>query len=540
MSFWIVVGAISVAAVAALALPLFRSRVGEADPAEFDLEVYRDQIAELERDCERGVVTRAEMAAARTEIARRMLAADARLKAHAGQAFGGRQRTTGIMVLAVAVAVLVPLAAVLLYTEIGQPGTSDMPLAARADRATGGPDGGLGKMIAELEQAAQDNPDDADTWLNLGLAYKQMQRFGESAEAMRRAFALRPATPMLSSEFGEALVMAAQGTVTPEAQAAFKAALAGRPNDIRGRHYLALADYQAGRTQQALNGWADLIRISPADAPWLNVIREYMVQAAGDLGVDVAEVMPEPQSAAESGGLTAEQRAALDAMTPEEREATIRSMIDGLEVRLGENPMDLEGWEQLIRARHVMGEVDAAQAALDRALEVFVAAPFPRQRLISLAEEVGLNAPAGPGDVDISAMVQRLAERLKQEPDDLDGWLMLARSYTVMGERAKARDAMANAVRLAPEDPRVLALQAGAIRDANGGRHNAESMAILRRVLALDPDHAEALWFVGNAEAEAGNTAKAIEMLERAYQQIPEGGEDRAFIQRRIDELRGG
>ncbi len=537
MSFWIVVGAVAVAAVAALALPLFRSRVAEVDPAEFDLEVYRDQIAEVERDCERGVLSQAEMEAARTEIARRMLAADARLAAHAG---GVRTRTAGITALAVAVSVLVPVGAVLLYLEIGQPGTPDMPLAARADRTTGGSDGGLGNMIAELEQAAKANPDDADTWLNLGLAYKQMQRFGESAEALRRAFALRPPSPMLNSEFGESLVLAAQGTVTPEAQAAFEAVLAARPNDIRGRHYLALADYQAGRTQEALDGWADLIRISPADAPWLDVIREYMGQAANDLGVDVADVMPEPQTAADSGGLTEEQKTALEAMSPDEREATIRGMIDELEARLDENPMDLEGWEQLIRARHIMGERDSAQAALDRALEVFAAAPFPRQRLAGLADEMGLNAPVGPGDVDIAAMVERLADRLKEDPDDLDGWLMLARSYTVMGEREKARDAMANAARLAPDDPRVLALQAGAIRQANGGRHTAESMAIMRRILTLDPDHPDALWAVGNAEAEAGNTDRAIEMLERVYQQIPEDSEDRAFVRQRIDELRGG
>jgi cytochrome c-type biogenesis protein CcmH len=117
---------------------------------------------------------------------------------------------------------------------------------------------------------------------------------------------------------------------------------------------------------------------------------------------------------------------------------------------------------------------------------------------------------------------------------------MLARSYTVMGEPGKARDAMAAAARLAPDDPGVLALQATAIREANGGRHNAESMSILRRVLTLDPNHSEALWFIGNAEAEAGNTDKAVEMLERVYQQIPENSEDRLFVRQRIDEIRGG
>jgi cytochrome c-type biogenesis protein CcmH len=544
MSFWIVIAAMAVAAVAALALPLFRGRAEDADPAEFDLEVYHDQIAELERDCERGVLTEAEMAAARTEIARRILAADARLKARSGQqdaGDAGPAGTVGAVVLAIALAIMVPLGALFLYLEVGQPGRPDMPLSTRSDLGigTGGQENGLNQMIAELERAAKADPANPEPWLNLGLAYKQVERFRESADALGKAFALRPATPMLNSEYGESLVLASGGTVTPEARAAFEAVLAERPDDIRARHYLALGDYQAGRIQAALDRWAALIAISPADAPWLEVVREGLAQAARDLGLDVAEVMPNPLPPAEGSGLTAEQRAEMEAMSPEERETTIRGMIEELETSLAEDPMDLEGWEGLIRARNVMGEQDAAQAALDRALEAFAMAPFPKQRLASLGHELGLSAPAATSEADIAGMVERLAERLEREPDDLEGWLMLARSYTVMGQTEKARRAMATAAQLAPDDPGVLGLEADAIRTANGGQHNTESIAILRRVLELDPNHAQALWFVGNAEAEAGNTDDAVEMLERAYELFPADSEDRVFVRQRIEQIRG-
>lgn len=545
MSFWIVTVAMAAAGVAALALPLFRGRIEETDPAEFDLEVYRDQIAELERDCERGVLTRTELEAARNEIARRILAADERLKVQADQRSatdGGQARTAGSIVLAIALAIMVPLGAVFMYLEFGQPGKPDMPLATRTDLGVGtvGQNDGLNKMVAELEQAAEADPANPETWLNLGLAYKRLERFRESADALGKAFALRPATPMLNSEYGEALVLASAGTVTPEARAAFEVVLAERPEDIRARHYLALGDYQAGRTQAALDRWAALIAISPADAPWLEVVREALALAATDLGLDVADVMPNPLPPAEDGGLTAEQQAEMAAMSPEEREATIRGMVEELEARLAEDPMDLEGWERLIRARNVMGDRDAAQEALNRALEVFAEAPFPKQRLATLGHELGLNAPAATGEADIAGMVERLAERLEGDPDDLEGWLMLARSYTVMGQTEKARDAMATAVRLAPNDPAVLGLEAETIRTANGGQHNAESIAILRRVLELDPNHPQALWFVGNAEAEAGNTDDAVEMLERAYELFPADSEDRLFVRQRIEQLRGG
>jgi cytochrome c-type biogenesis protein CcmH len=543
MSFWIVAAAMAAAAVAALALPLFRSRVEDVDPAEFDLEVYRDQIAELERDCERGVLSGAEMEAARTEIARRILATDAQLKTRTGdqdRREHGTPRSAATTALAIAVAVMVPLGAVLMYLELGSPDRPDMPLSARIDLAPGGQPDGPNQFILELEQVAKDDPTNPQAWLNLGLAYKQVERYRDSAAALEKAFAMRPPSPMLNSEYGEVIVLAAEGTVTPEARAAFEATLAERSDDVRARHYLALGDYQAGRTQAALDRWAALIEITPADAPWLDTVRGYLTQAATDLGLDVAEVMPNPLPPAEAGGLTAEQRAAMKAMTPEEREATIRAMIEELEARLAGDPMNLEGWESLVRARDAIGEKDAAQAALDRALEVFAAAPFPKQRLATLGQELGLIAPAATGEAEIASMVARLAERLESDPDDLDGWLMLARSYSVLGKTDKAREAMATAVRLAPGDPAVLALEATAIREANGGQHNAESIAVLRQVLALDPNHAEALWIVGNAEAGAGNTDGAIEMLERVYELYPAGSEDRDLVRRRIDELRGG
>lgn len=443
MSFWIVAVAITAAVTAVLALPLLRSRVARSNPAAHDLEVYRDQIAELERERERGVLTQDEMEAARTEIARRMLAADARLKAQDRQS-GKDGKSVVLRAVAAALVIAVPLGAVLLYLQLGDPGAGDMPLHARTDLPAPGQAAEQDQLIAGLEQATRDEPANPEHWLNLGLTYKQMRRYEEAAGALRKALGLQPPTPMLNSEYGEVLVMASGGTVTPEARAAFEAVLEAQPDDPRAMHYLALGDYQADRTQEALDRWAALIAASPADAPWLGVIREHLAQAAKDLDLDVADVMPEP-------------------------------------------------------------------------------------------------LPPAAGSVpDIAAMVAQLAARLAEEPDNLEGWLMLARSYTVLGELEAAREAMASAVQLAPDDPSVVSLQATAIREANGGSHNAESIAVLRRLLVLDPRHTEALWVLGNAEAEAGNRDKAVELLERAYRMLPQDSADRDMVRQRIDQIRGG
>lgn len=550
MIFWLTAGLLTVLAVAAVAWPLWRRNRPDVEPAEYDLEVYRDQLAELERDHERGVVSEDELEATRTEIARRMLAADSRLKESAGKAKSGTPDLRLARALAVVFAIVIPVGAALLYLDIGQPGAPDMPLSARTDLE---PDTNVdetqAQLIAQLRQRVAQDPKDGQAWQHLGMLLKSAGQYGESVEAFRRAFDLLPATPILNGELGEALAMAAGGTITADSRAAFEAVLAEQPDDPRARFYVALSDYQAGRTREAIDRWAALIKDSPADAPWLEAVRGRIAQAAEDIGLDAAAVTPEPKPAVAEAGrgpaLTPEQRQAMANMTPEEREAMIREMTDSLAARLKEDPMDFDGWQRLIRSRSVLGERDLAQQSLDRALEVFADAPFPRQRLIQLANELGLTPPAdvkGSTEAapDIPAMVARLAERLKNEPNDLEGWLMLGRSYIVMQEPEKARDAFAKAAELAPDDPQVLSLYARAIRESSGGEENGTTEALMRRVLELDPNHPEALWFVAKAEAEAGNTQKAKEMLERLYAQLPEGNPDRDFVRQRIDQLNGG
>ncbi len=439
--------------------------------------------------------------------------------------------------------VAVPLGAVLIYLQLGSPGAPDMPLAGRGDLSAQAPDDAQHQnMMAQLRQDAEANPDDPDAWLRLAAAYKSAQMFDKALEAFQRALALGPASPLLSGEYAETLVMAAGGTVTPEARTAFEATLAGAPGDPRAQYYLAVADYQAGRTREAMDRWGALIEGSPADAPWIPVVRQQFTTAAEELGLDAAAIMPEPQTArgADGAALSPEQRAAMESMTPEEREEMIAGMVDQLSARLEESPMDLEGWERLIRSYAVLDRPQDAQEALDRALAVFAEAPFPKQRLTELAGELNLAVAQDDEAVpDVGEMVERLAERLKAKPDDLQGWMMLARSYEVLGEPEKALDALRQAERVAPDNPDILIQQARAIRTANGGGDTAESLAIMERVLAIAPDNIEAMWFVANAEAAKGNTERGLDLLRRLYDRIPEGNADRALVEQRIRELGG-
>jgi len=138
----------------------------------------------------------------------------------------------------------------------------------------------------------------------------------------------------------------------------------------------------------------------------------------------------------------------------------------------------------------------------------------------------------------IESMVARLARKLAENPDDVAGWTRLARSYNVLKQPDKARDALAEALKATPENIDLLVLYGRTIRGANDDKQNAQSTAAMRRVLALDPENIEALWFVGGAEAAAGNTEKARTMWQKALAQLTPGSRERSQIRQRIDALK--
>jgi cytochrome c-type biogenesis protein CcmH len=231
--------------------------------------------------------------------------------------------------------------------------------------------------VASLAERLQANPDDADGWILLGRSYVTMESYPEAAEAFRRALQLKGAEPDLAAAYGEALVAASGGEVTPNARQAFQIAFDAAPDNPKGRYYLALHMAQQGDLNGALRGWVDLAAIAPADAPWLPIVREQITRAAAELGVDPTTVEPSAEAraaearapageAAPPGPTRADMEAAAG-MSAEDRGQMIRSMVERLAARLEDQPDDREGWLRLARAYQVLGEPDKARDALARA-----------------------------------------------------------------------------------------------------------------------------------------------------------------------------
>jgi cytochrome c-type biogenesis protein CcmH len=356
MLLGVVLAVITIAVVAAVVLPLLKGSAPPPERRRYDSAVYRDQLRELARDEARGLVTAHDAAGARLEIERRLLAADAaREAAPAATASSPR--------LAVALALLLPAAAALLYLGLGAPGVPDQPFAAREDERAAKAASGRSDAAqrAALERRVKEAPEDGAAWLALAQLETAAGDWQKAEAAFRQALRLDSAGADVAAQYGEMLVAAAEGVVTPDARNLLAQALARDPANKGARYYLGLAEAQAGNAAGAIAAWQKLAAEEPADSPIRADLAERIAAVARGAG------LPAPPLAAPAPGPSAEQTAAAERMSPEERQKMIRGMVDGLAQKLAANPDDAEGWLRLGRAYGVLGERDKAVDAYDRA-----------------------------------------------------------------------------------------------------------------------------------------------------------------------------
>lgn len=349
MLFWIVAAALTLAASLAVLMPLTRTRVGaDAAAGSHDIEVYRDQLQEVERDAARGLIEPAQAEQAKAEIARRLIKANA--TSSAGPSRSGR----AVRLAGLAGVIAVPLVSWGVYTTIGMPGAPDEPLAERLARNPA--QNSVEELVARAERHLAENPNDARGWEVLGPVYMRQQRYADAVTAWRNAIRLAGADARRETGLAEALAAAAGGVVTAEAHAALERALAHEPNDPKARFLLASALAQEGKMDQAAEAWSGMLASLPADSPWRGPVEAALAQAQSR------------QAGPSAPGPDAEAMAAAQDMSPADRQQMIEGMVAQLDEKLRANPADLEGWQRLIRSYVVLGRADDAKAALGRAL----------------------------------------------------------------------------------------------------------------------------------------------------------------------------
>jgi cytochrome c-type biogenesis protein CcmH/NrfG len=131
--------------------------------------------------------------------------------------------------------------------------------------------------------------------------------------------------------------------------------------------------------------------------------------------------------------------------------------------------------------------------------------------------------PSGIGPAQVEAMVQRLTDRLRQQPDDVEGWRMLARSSETLGRFDEAVRAYVQLERLRPDDAGLLTDHAVALAMSLGQRLSGEPEKLIRRALRIDPAHVQALALAGSAAYERGEHAAAVVEWKKILAVVPEG-----------------
>jgi cytochrome c-type biogenesis protein CcmH len=360
MTLWFVFALMTVAAIFAVLWPLSRSASAPAGGSE--AVVYRDQLAEIDRDVAVGLIGASEAEAARVEIGRRLLAAADGARDLPARSNLGLRRASVIVAL-----VGLPIAAVTFYLALGSPRLGDFPLSSRAQTADVNQP--LDNMVAQVEAHLEKNPADGRGWTVLAPVLARLGRYDDAVRAYRNAITHAGDSAERRSDLGEALVGGAGGVVTAEAKAEFERAVAQKADEPKASYFLGLAAEQDGRQADAAAIWRGMLAKAPADAPWRPLI-EAALARVGD-----------PAAPA----LSNDAMAAAKDMNEADRGTMIRGMVDRLATRLKQNGDDVEGWLRLMRAYMVMGERDKAASAL---VEARQAVANDTERLRQLNEGV--------------------------------------------------------------------------------------------------------------------------------------------------------
>jgi cytochrome c-type biogenesis protein CcmH len=187
-------------------------------------------------------------------------------------------------------------------------------------------------LVSKLAWRMRQQPNDPRGWLLLSRAYSALEDPNDAALAYKRAIATAPAAirPLMWSQYGMTLTSAA-GSVTPDAETAFRNALAHNPKDFVARFYLGEAYAERRDKAHALSIWQALLADTPRNAPWRAPLLDRIALLEGSTG----QAPPD-----------------------------VNAMVQGLADRLKTQPNDPAGWQRLLKAYVVLGQTAKARATL--------------------------------------------------------------------------------------------------------------------------------------------------------------------------------
>jgi cytochrome c-type biogenesis protein CcmH len=390
MILWIAYAVVVAAVIAVLVRPMLSDKDPAATAEEADLAVYRDQLTEIDAERDRGQIDEVEAENARSELARRLIRraeqADSDSAVVTSSTSGGLFSATG---MAYATAVGIPLISLAIYLSLGSPSMPGMPQSARLQSSANGAT--INELVAKVEAQLRETPEDGRGWDAIAPVYLRLQRFDDAARAYAQAMRLQGESTKRLRGFAEATVMANNGVIVEPAREAYARLLKLEPKNYEARFWLAMADEQEGKFEEAEKGYRAVLADAPEEAPWKHAVdarlKQLTSQRDGTAQAKPAKPAASPSSAP---GPTKEDVAAAETLSSEQRQEFINSMVERLASKLETDPGDFEGWLRLVRAYAVLGRKDDAHRALAQARKSIEKDDDKQARLDALADELGL------------------------------------------------------------------------------------------------------------------------------------------------------
>lgn len=343
MEFWIfVVGFVTIVTLVVLwsvsrTVPRGQVR-SPVDSVSSDIEIYKNQLSEIDADLKRGLIDSESADEARLELSRNILSAEKQLSYQSHS----RHRTVAMRVLLTLGIFCIPVIAIGIYVFVGDPEVKSHPFSELmdADPKQLTPS----ETLVRTEALFARNPDNGKLADELSSAYLVSGRFQDAVNTYIEAIRLNGESAPRLVGYGMALTGFNDGTINDDARQSFEKAIRLEPEDFYPRMFLAEALNQAGNPSEAIQTLQEFLDRSPRNNPWRERAEDMIMQ------LKLTKAIKQTGGMSEDGTISPEM---------------IGTMVEGLATQLKSRPDDLEGWKLLIRSWLVLKNTDKAKAALE-------------------------------------------------------------------------------------------------------------------------------------------------------------------------------
>ena len=370
-----------------------------------DLEVYKDQLINIDSELTRGIITADEGERIKAEVGRRILDLGKR------EQFPFKKETKLLgIILSVCFLVILGLGGSVIYQKFGAPGYANISQTQRiknADKLIKGratqeqllalridepslitPEGNYGELVQKLRQKVAERPTDLEGLKLLTSIETKIGNIDEAVKSQRQFLEVlgNNASDIDFFNYADLLINQVDGVVSPQADKALRSALEINPQNGGAKYYIGLMLAQNDRPDLAIRLWKQLLNKNDIVSPWIPLIRadiERLAVLAGDTKFKLPTMESIP-------GPTSEDIENASSMTESEREDMIRGMVSRLSERLSTKGGNPNEWARLINALGILGEFQNANSVWEEAKNIFKGSPNALIILSNVADKIGL------------------------------------------------------------------------------------------------------------------------------------------------------